>query len=146
MGKARVHVPELLSSLESFYGPQEPHWPTDPYQFLVWWYCGYPASDAACAKGWEALNRDIGTTPEKLLAAPPAKLAAALKPGGMVPELRAMRLKEIAVRVKDSQEFPQYRRPRRRPYSALCRHCAGGGRAFELSARAGTHPTRTGAP
>lgn len=29
------------------------------------------------------------------------KLAAALKPGGMVPELRAMRLKEIAARVKD---------------------------------------------
>jgi endonuclease-3 len=101
MGKARVHVPELLNSLESFYGPQEPHWPTDPYLFLVWWYSGYPASDASCAKGWEALNRDIGTTPEKLLAAPPAKLAAALKPGGMVPELRAMRLKEIAARIKD---------------------------------------------
>jgi endonuclease III len=39
-------------------------------------------------------------TPERLLAANPAKLAAALKPGGMVPELRAMRLKEIAERVE----------------------------------------------
>jgi endonuclease III len=39
-------------------------------------------------------------TPEKLLAANPAKMAAALKAGGMVPELRAMRLKEIAERVE----------------------------------------------
>ncbi|HEY6308955.1 MAG TPA: hypothetical protein VI488_21135 [Candidatus Angelobacter sp.] len=101
MGKPAARVPELLSSLESFYGPQEPGWPTDPYLFLVWWHCGYPASDAACAKGWVKLNRDIGTSPEQLLAASPDNLASALKPGGMVPELRAMRLKEIAARVKD---------------------------------------------
>jgi endonuclease-3 len=101
MPKARVRVPEILKRLESFYGTQEPTWPTDPYLFLVWWHCGYPASDAACTKGWESLNREIGVEPEHLLAADPANLASALRPGGMVPELRAMRLKEIAVRVKD---------------------------------------------
>jgi endonuclease III len=89
-----------LDVLEKFYGPQQPSWPTDPYLFLVWWHCGYPASDAACAKGWESLTREIGVEPERLLAANPAKLAAALKPGGMVPELRAMRLKEIAERIE----------------------------------------------
>jgi endonuclease III len=101
MPKARVRVPEILKRLESFYGIQEPTWPTDPYLFLVWWHCGYPASDAACTKGWQSLNREIGVEPEQLLAADPANLASALRPGGMVPELRAMRLKEIAVRVKD---------------------------------------------
>jgi endonuclease III len=101
MPKAAPSVPEILDQLESHYGPQEPSWPTDPYQFLVWWHCGYPASDAACAKGWQSLTPEIGTDPQKLLAASPAKLAAALRPGGMVPELRAMRLKEIAARVKD---------------------------------------------
>ena len=35
-----------------------------------------------------------------MLAANPSKLALALKPGGMVPELRAVRLKEIAQRVQ----------------------------------------------
>jgi endonuclease III len=89
----------LLDTLEAFYGPQEANWPTDPYLFLAWWHCGYPASDAACAKGWARLEKEIGVTPEKLLAANPAKMAAALKPGGMVPDLRAMRLKEIAERV-----------------------------------------------
>jgi endonuclease-3 len=101
MGKSSVRVPELLDDLEAFHGPLEPAWPTDPYLFLVWWYCGYPASDSACSKGWESLNRGIGTGIEQLLAASPASLAKALKPGGMVPEIRAMRLKELAARVKD---------------------------------------------
>jgi endonuclease-3 len=90
----------MLDSLEAFHGVQQPCWPTDPYLFLVWWHCGYPASDAACAKGWKALQNGIGVEPEQLLAANPAKLALALKAGGMMPELRAMRLKDIAERVQ----------------------------------------------
>lgn len=101
MRKKDSRIPQLLRKLESFYGKQEPCWPTDPYRFLVWWHCGYPASDVACAKGWRSLNELIGVEPEQLLAASPVNLATALRPGGMVPELRAMRLKEIAARVKD---------------------------------------------
>lgn len=101
MPKPLTSVDQILRRLEAFYGQQEPRWPTDPYLFIVWWYSGYPASDATCAKGWESLNREIGVEPQKLLAASPAKLASALKPGGMLPELRAMRLKEMAARVKD---------------------------------------------
>ena len=85
---------EILDSLEVHYGAQSATWPTEPYEFLVWWHCGYPASDGVCARGWEALQRTVGVTPEKILAATDAKLAAALKAGGMVPELRAQRLRE----------------------------------------------------
>jgi endonuclease-3 len=101
MPKAPSTLPQILTKLEAHYGPQEANWPTDPYLFLVWWHCGYPASDAVCGRGWEALNREVGTELEQILAASPTKLAKALKPGGMVPELRAMRLKEVAARVKD---------------------------------------------
>src|SRR5262249_52953753 len=87
--------------LEAHYGNQEPCWPTDPYHFLVWWHCGYPASDTACAKGWESLRREVGVGPLQLLEAGAAKLARALKPGGMVPELRATRPMEIASRVQN---------------------------------------------
>src|SRR5579872_4839150 len=100
MRKAARNIGELLGRLESFYGEQEPGWPTDPYLFLVWWHCGYPASDAACAKGWASLNQSVGIEPRKILAAGTAALAQALKPGGMVPELRALRLLEIAERVE----------------------------------------------
>ena len=83
------------------YGPQQPGWPTDPYLFLVWWHCGYPPSDTACARGWDSLNQKIGVSPDRLLKASPKALAAALTPGGMLPELRAMRLKDIATRVQN---------------------------------------------
>jgi endonuclease III len=91
----------LLDRLEAFYGPQKPGWPTDPYSFLIWWHCGYPASDAACARGWNALTSEIGTAPGNLLRTSQAKLAKALKAGGMVPEVRAMRLQQTAERVQN---------------------------------------------
>lgn len=101
MAQSRVSIRDVLDKLEEFYGPQEPSFPTDPYEFLVWWHCGYPASDAACSKGWADLTREVGIEPQKLLRAKPAKLSAALKAGGMFPELRAERLKEVAMRVQD---------------------------------------------
>ena len=96
-----LSVAKILDRLEDFYGPQEAGWPTEPYDFLVWWHCGYPASDAACARGWDELRRTVGIVPEHILKASQAKLAAALKAGGMVPELRAQRLQQIASRVQD---------------------------------------------
>jgi len=101
VAQSRVSIPDVLDRLEKFYGRQEPSFPTEPYEFLVWWCCGYPASDAACSKGWASLTREVGIEPEELLKAKPAKLAAALKAGGMVPELRAERLKEVAMRIQD---------------------------------------------
>jgi endonuclease III len=96
-------VSEFLDLLQAVYGKLTPEWPTDPYDFLVWWHCGYPASDRACARGWESLRAATGISAKELLAASMATLAAALAPGGMVPEKRAMRLKEIASRIV--QEF-----------------------------------------
>ena len=92
---------EILNCLEKFYGRQEPSFPVDPYEFLVWWYCGYPASDAACAKGWNGLTQDVGIDPSKLLRAKHPKIAAAIKPGGMLPDLRAERIQELAFRVEN---------------------------------------------
>lgn len=91
----------ILEHLEAFYGRQEPCWPTDPFHFLVWWHCGYPASDAACTRGWESLKTSVGTEAGQLLAASMTELTKALTPGGMVPALRAKRLKEIAGRVEE---------------------------------------------
>lgn len=89
----------ILDRLEAFYGPQQPTAPADPCDFIVWWHCGYPQSEERCARGWAALRQHIGTTPQQILAASQAQLAAALKAGGMVPELRALRLHQIAERI-----------------------------------------------
>jgi endonuclease III len=97
----RLTLSEILNHVEKFYGPQEPSFPVDPYEFLVWWYCGYPASDTACAKGWNRLARDVGVDTGKLLGAKLVTLAAAIEPGGMFPELRAERIQELAFRVEN---------------------------------------------
>jgi endonuclease III len=99
MAITTIGVPSLLDRLESHYGTQEPCWPADPYKFLIWWHCGYPASDDRCSRGWKSLQSGIGIRPEQILAASRATLAKALKAGGMVPELRTMRLQQIAERV-----------------------------------------------
>ncbi len=92
---------QILDALESFHGPQQATWPTDPYQFLIWWHCGYPASDERCRLGWQSLTADIGFAPTDLLAVPSARLARALTPGGMVPALRAAKVKTIAQLIVD---------------------------------------------
>ena len=70
--------------------------PSDPYEMILFVNCGYPATDTSCAKGYEALRCEVGTKPEKILAAPKSKLAKLMRRGGIVPELRAERLKTIA--------------------------------------------------
>ena len=163
MRKTRLTVPEILNQLEVFYGKQEPCWPSDPYLFLLWWYCGYPASDASCSEGWKELTGRIGTVPDAILAAHPDKLTAALKPGGMFPELRAERMKEVTARIKNEfggdlraslagpttkvrkvlKSFPSIADPGADRIPAFRRNPACGGRAFKLHGRTGAHSDRT---
>ena len=93
-------IARILDNLESLYGALPAFAPGDPYEFLIWWHSGYPASEARCEKGWQSLNHHVGIAPKQIMAASTAKLTNALKPGGMVPELRATRLQEIAARVQ----------------------------------------------
>jgi endonuclease-3 len=95
-----MNAGRILDRLEAHYGIQAPEFPADPYLFLVWWTCGYPASDAACLRGWESLSQRVGTGISDVLSASVASLTAALKPGGMLPDQRALRLLEIAERVQ----------------------------------------------
>src|ERR1700730_11011198 len=100
MARAKPNLSAVLNLLEQFYGVQQLAGPTDPYEMIVYVNCGYPATDTSCSKGFEALRRQVGLTPEDLLAAPKAKLAKVMRLGGIVPELRAERLKVIARLVK----------------------------------------------
>jgi endonuclease III len=95
------NLTQVLDALEELYGPQKAVGPADPYEMILFVNCGYPAADASCSKGFDALKREVGLKPEEILAAPKPKLAKLMRLGGIVPELRAERLKEIARREKD---------------------------------------------
>jgi len=98
-----VKLIELLDSLEKFYGKPKVPKPKDPYEMVVYTNCGYPPSDAACTKGFAALKEEIGLDPDSVLRASDAKLTKIMRLGGIVPEVRAARLKEIAKMV--NQDF-----------------------------------------
>jgi endonuclease III len=95
------NVPQVLDTLEELYGPQKLAGPADPYEMILFVNCGYPATDVSCAKGFDALKREVGLKPMEILGVPKPKLAKLMRLGGIVPDLRAKRLKEIARKVKD---------------------------------------------
>jgi len=95
------NLSQVLDALEELYGPQKLVGPADPYEMILFVNCGYPATDVSCAKGFDALKRKVGLKPIEILGVPKPKLAKLMRLGGIVPDLRAERLKEIARRVKD---------------------------------------------
>jgi endonuclease III len=96
------NLARLLNRLEKFYGKPKPPHPTDPYEMILYMNCGYPATDASCAKAFDALKRSVGLRVDDILATPNQKLAEVMRLGGIVPDLRAVRLKEIAALVKNT--------------------------------------------
>jgi endonuclease III len=96
-------LPEILDRLEVRYGAQQQPFPAGVFEALVWWHCGYPPSDVACTKGWNALltHLDGDVNAERLLELKKPKLGSALKAGGLIPDVRTDRLREIASAVRD---------------------------------------------
>ena len=95
-----TRLARLLNKLERHYGKLPPPHLTDPYLMIVFANCAYPATDAACAKGFDALQREIGTGVDDILGADEADLIRVMKGRGMFPEKRAARLREIASLVR----------------------------------------------
>lgn len=87
---------DILDRLEGLYGAVESPPPKDPYEFVLFLNCGYPASDERCARGFDALKTAVGLHPAAILGMDDGALAEIMAPGGMIPELRAARLKQIA--------------------------------------------------
>jgi len=92
----RQEFTAVLRKLEQHHGSVAFTEPTDPYELIVYTNCGYPPSQDNCRKGFEALRSGVGLSTAALLAASEPQLAKALRAGGIVPELRASRLKVIA--------------------------------------------------
>ncbi|HEY5409725.1 MAG TPA: hypothetical protein VIJ94_03255, partial [Caulobacteraceae bacterium] len=91
---------KVLDRLAGHYGEIASPVRADPYALVIFLNCGYPASDERCAKGFAALTAQLGIEPEAILAADPVALTEILRPGGMAPEVRAGRLKDIAALVQ----------------------------------------------
>jgi endonuclease III len=82
--------------LEKFYGRPKPPKITDPLEIILFENVAYLADDEKRTAAFAALKKKIGTRPEQILKASQKQLEEITRMGGIVPELRAQRLRQIA--------------------------------------------------
>jgi endonuclease-3 len=86
----------VVTSLRKYYGDPPPPSVTDPFEQVLWENVAYLADDDKRSAAFAALRKTVGTRPEDIMRAKPPALLAVTKMGGMVPELRAERLRQCA--------------------------------------------------
>jgi endonuclease-3 len=91
---------KILDRLEEHHGTQQAVGPSDPYEMILFVNSAYPATDASCAKVYEALKTEVGIKPEQILKTPKGKLMKLARLGGMLPEMRVERWKLIVRMVR----------------------------------------------
>jgi endonuclease-3 len=87
---------EIIRQLITHYGRPKPPQVTDPFEMILWENVAYLVDDDRRAKAFHMLRQKVGLTPERIAAAPKQVLVDAARLGGMLPDLRADRLRFIA--------------------------------------------------
>jgi endonuclease-3 len=90
-------LPKLISQLAAHYGEPKSPITTDPFELIVLENVAYLVSDERRAEAFKMLRQHAGDKPHEILAASHDNILRATKLGGMHPEQRVSRLKEIAL-------------------------------------------------
>ena len=94
---ARPNLKKIISQLTAHYGPPQPPISQDPFELILFENIAYLVSDERREEAFKLLRRNSGTKPHEVLTAANADLLAAARLGGMQPERRVSRLREIAL-------------------------------------------------
>ena len=97
MPTPRPNLQKVISQLDAHYGNPEPPITSDPFELILLENVAYLVSDERRAEAFKTLRKHAGTRPHEILAASPDDILKATKLGGMHPEQRVARLKEIAL-------------------------------------------------
>lgn len=89
-------LPVILTTLQKFYGRRKPPSITDPFEIILHENVAYLVDDEKRAVAFALLKKKVGTTAQQILRASDEQLAEATRLGGMFPEKRAQRLRQIA--------------------------------------------------
>jgi endonuclease III len=85
-----------IKKLGKFYGQPQPPKTTDPLELILLENVAYLADDDKRAAAFAALKKKVGTRPSQILKASHTQLEEITRIGGIFPELRAQRLRQIA--------------------------------------------------
>ena len=93
----RSKLQRLVEKLTRHYGPPAPLITTDPFELILLESVAYLASDERREQAFKLLRKRVGTRPPEILAGSPDDLLEVTKMGGIAAEMRAARLREIAL-------------------------------------------------
>ena len=93
----RSKLPEIVTSLIRYYGEPADPITDDPFELILIENVAYLVSDDRRAEAFRALRKYPGSKPHQILSASDESLLKATRIGGMRPEERASRLREIAL-------------------------------------------------
>jgi len=88
---------KLIAQLAEYYGKPQPPVTTDPFELVLFESVAYLVSDERRAEAFALLRKSVGTKPHQILAAANNALLRVTELGGMQPEKRSARLREIAL-------------------------------------------------
>ena len=133
-----------IKKLEKFYGRPKPPQITDPLELILFENVAYLANDEKRNAAFTALKKKIGTRAEQILKATQEQLEEITRMGGIVPELRAQRLRQIAELAhyifKDNLDA-EIKKPLPQAKKALKKFpCIGDPGAEKILLFTGTHP------
>jgi endonuclease III len=93
----RESLRKIVTFLTRVYGQPAPPITTDPFELILWETVAYLVSDERRGEAFALLRRTVGTKPHEILAARNDALLQVATLGGMQPERRAARLRELAL-------------------------------------------------
>src|ERR1700682_1576696 len=97
MPAPRPNLPKIISQLATHNADPKPPITTDPFELILLENVAYLVSDERRAEAFKTLRKNAGVKPHEILAASPDDILQATKLGGMRPEQRVSRLREIAL-------------------------------------------------
>lgn len=93
---ARGGFRSIVADLEKLHGRPKAPLPRNPFHWILWENVAYLLDDEQRELAYRALEKKVGLTAERIARAPAQALREVTALGGMHPEQRVDRLKEIA--------------------------------------------------
>ena len=93
----RSNLEKIVERLARHYGPPAQPITNDPFELILWESVAYLATDERREEAFKLLRKLVGTKPPEILAASKDDLLRVTNLGGIGAEMRAGRLREIAL-------------------------------------------------
>jgi endonuclease III len=97
MPAAAPDLKKIVARLVAYDGQPKPPITTDPFELLLLENVAYLVNDQRREEAFKLLIKHVGTKPHQIVAAAHEAILQATKLGGMHPEQRVIRLREIAL-------------------------------------------------